>query len=142
MLRECLTLNDDILERERECKQMEAEIEINRLSEDKKVYHKTLDKEIEIIECMRKRKILVKENLVNNYDELSATADALRFRISELTRQIKYLTERYSSIQLGPKVEYSVKQEINDRVVIKKVLKKIESTQTRSKEQGTFQFNF
>jgi hypothetical protein len=100
------------------------------------VYLNTLEKELEIIECMRKRKILKKENLQNNINELFATADALRFRIKELTRQIKYLEQRYSQISIGPRVEYTIREEVDNKVEYVKTLARIESADISSAKKG------
>ena len=52
---------------------MEAEIQLSRLNEDKKIILAALEKELEILECMRKRKQLQRDNTVNDYAEVSYT---------------------------------------------------------------------
>lgn len=106
---------------------MEAEIAISSLKEDKNVYLSTLEKELEIITCMKKRKILHRENILNNIRELTATADALRVRIQELSLQIDYLIQKYNSMTIKPRVEYNIRVEVEDRVTFKKILKKLDS---------------
>lgn len=86
---------------------------------------------------MRKRRVLKKENIQNNIDELFATADALRFRIKELTRQIKYLEQRYSEMTIGPRVEYTIREEVDNKVEVVKTLARIESSDVTSAQKGS-----
>lgn len=115
---------------------MEAELTINNLNEDKNVYLSTLEKELEIIECMKKRKQLTYENHMNNYRELCATADALRQRIQELEKQIDYLMKKYYEMTPKPRFEYTIKEEVDTRITFKKILTPLKNSLSSNRESG------
>lgn len=138
LLKQSLSLNDKILAKERECKDIEATIEINRISEDKDVYEVALENELDILECIQKRQGLNIDNILNDFKEVSATAETLKQRIIELDTQIEYLMHRYKSLTLAPKVEYTVKETIEDRVTFRKVLQRFDSSVDKNANAGNF----
>ena len=136
LLKKSLGLNDKIIAKERECKNIEATIEINRINEDKDVHEVALENELEILECMQKRQELNKDSVLNNFKELSATAETLKHRIVELETQIEYLMHRYKSLTITPKVEYTVKETIEDRVTFRKILQRFDSSVDKNANTG------
>jgi hypothetical protein len=136
LLRKCLDINSKIIVKERECKNIEAKIEVNKIMEDQTVHEVSLENELEILECMQKRRELNRDSLWNNIKELSATADTLRNKIIELDRQIEYLQHKYGSMILAPKIEYTVKETVEDRITFRKILQKFDNSVDKNANVG------
>ncbi|CAI2384516.1 unnamed protein product [Moneuplotes crassus] len=117
MLRKCLKLNEIIMEKECDQRRLEAEIQVEQLSEDPSFYIKTLER-LEMI-------ISRQDSLRVSISELGNKCLALSGRLTELDNLIRYLQERYRKMRIDPLVEYNISEKVDDKVKVYRTIEKI-----------------
>lgn len=105
------------MKKEKQIKHLEAETQVVQLKEDDTYYMKMLEK----IKFERYNR----DQTNHKAGELDSKTDALKARLKELENLIQYMTKRYGTMRIDPKIEYKVSETVEDKVRLYKTVEKI-----------------